>query len=456
MFGGAAGGGKSQALLAEAWTCMRETPGAQGVLLRKSFPELERSLILKSRSFFPRGLCKYNEMTHRWTIATEGRDSTLDFAYCKNAQEAEELYKSAEFTFLGIDELTHNDWDTVAFLISRARTSIPGLKPRIVFASNPGSIGGAWVKEYFGIGKTIPDIAYTPKPTPEDQMPMSRCFIPAKLQDNPHLIKNDPDYVKRLWLLPEQKRKMLLDGDWTVFEGRFFPEFSRARHIVRPFDIPKHWKRVRAIDYGYSLPFCCLWFAVSPSGHIFCYREMYQAGIKDREQAQMIKAASGGESIEYTCGDPSMYIKDSNGYSPADNYLQGAGIVVFPSKNERVAGWMAVRNLLSNHTDGTPVLQFFETSKNTIAQLENVVCDVKNPDDIQLRTRSDHAVDALRYFATSTPTAPKEIENDPYAHLDEASRREWMAQDKKIKEMGGSNEAILRGINSEGDDSFFS
>lgn len=465
LYGGAAGGGKSMAILAEAYTCARETPGSYGVLFRRSFPELERSLILKSRQMFPRTVCKYNEMTHRWTIRPErpGPDSFLDFGFAKTVKEARENYKSAEFNFLGIDEATLNEWEIISFLISRSRSSIPGHKPRIVMGTNPGGVGHVWAKEYFGINdpRYPPEIPFTPPPTEDDPDPLTRCFIPAKLSDNPRLSENDPKYRQKLMLLPLNERKMQMDGDWTVFEGRFFPEFS-AKNVVAPESIldrqgqmPKHWKYYRSVDYGYSDPFCCIWFAVAPDGHVYAYRELYLKLLRDKEQVQLVKDNSF-EPIEYTTCDPAMKQKNASGVSPYENYAL-AGVVMVPSINDRVMGWMAVRNLMATHPDGTPILKVFSNLKKTLGEINDAVHsdDPKHTDDINIHSRRDHAIDTLRYWAVSRPSTPSEPAEDPYRHLDEASRREWIANDKRVREaaLGGPRDrAVLGGVNAESED----
>lgn len=464
FYGGAAGGGKSLALLAELYVRAREVAGSYNIVFRRTFPELERSLILKSRQMFPRAYCKYNEMTHRWTIrpADGGMDSIVDFGYCRNEKEAEELYKSAEFTTLALDEATLNDWETVRFLMSRSRCSIPGIKPRIIMGSNPGGIGHFWAKEYFGIWTPdepkyrLPEKVFTPEPSEDDPEPLSRCFIPAKLSDNPALMENDPTYRKKLMLLPEHKRRMLLDGDWETFEGRFFAEFGK-QHIVRPIEIPKHWKCYRSIDYGFSDPFVCLWFAAAPDGHVYVYREIYQRGLRDVEQGLTIRDMTN-ETIEYSTGDPSMWQKRGNGQiSVAENYYASGGIMLVPSRNDRVPGWMAVRNLLAKHADGTPILKVFSTCEKLIMELEAAVFgdNEKEPDDINIRSRRDHAIDALRYFAIlfrSSVGLPHNIEQDPYAGLDSASRREWEMLDRARKSaQGDAGRATLHDINREND-----
>lgn len=463
-YGGAAGGGKSVSILAEAYTCARETPGSYGILFRRSFPELERSLILKSRQMFPRGVCKYNEMTHRWTIRPEragAADSFLDFGFAKTVKEARENYKSAEFNFLGIDEATLNEWEIISFLISRSRSSIPGHKPRIVMGTNPGGVGHVWFKTFFGIddARFPPEATFIPPPTEEDPEPLSRCFIPAKLADNPRLSENDPKYRQKLMLLPLNERRMQMDGDWNVFEGRFFPEFT-AKSIVAPESVldkagqmPKHWRYYRSVDYGYSDPFCCIWFAVAPDGHVYAYRELYLRQLRDKQQVELIKDNSF-EPVEYTTCDPAMKQKNASGVSPYENYAI-AGVVMVPSNNDRVMGWMAVRNLLAMHPDGTPILRVFANLKKTIGEIQDAVHsdDPKHTDDININSRRDHAIDTLRYWAVSRPAVPLDLVEDPYRHLDESSRREWAAIDKKIREQadGPRDRAVLGGINGEGD-----
>lgn len=463
LYGGAAGGGKSMAILAESYLRAREIPGSYNVVFRRTFPELEKSLILKSRQLYPKAFCRYNEMTHRWTIrpSAGGMDSFIDFAFCRNVKEAEDIYKSAEFTTLAVDEVQHHEWDTIRFLMSRSRSSIPGIKPRVIFGANPGGIGMAWIKDYFGIfkpdekGYMPPERIFTPPPTEEDQEPLSRCFVPAKLSDNPALMENDPSYRKKLMLLPPATRRMLLEGDWDVFEGRFFPEFGAA-HIIAPLkEIPRHWKFYRSVDYGFTDPFCCLWFSVAPDGHIYIIREAYARGMRDVEQAMMVREMTK-ETIEYSTADPSMWQKRDGVRSAAENYNTSGGIMLVPSKNDsRSLGWMAVRNLIAMHPDGTPVMRVFSTCVNLIKEMNMAVYgdQEKHPDDINIRSRHDHALDALRYWAVlyRGGDLPVDPTRDPYAHLDAVSRREWEGVQKRINSMGrgAADRATLHEVNRD-------
>ena len=103
LYGGAAGGGKSFALLMEAIVQALEVSGNRCLLLRRTFPELEKSLIRTSLSVIPEGIGRYNDGKKRWTF-TNG--STLEFGYCENEKDVTK-YQSAEYGFIGFDELTH-------------------------------------------------------------------------------------------------------------------------------------------------------------------------------------------------------------------------------------------------------------------------------------------------------------------------------------------------------------
>lgn len=469
-YGGAAGGGKSMAMLAEAFETCRETPGCQVMMMRRTFPELERSLILKSFELFPRDVCRYNEIKHRWIIKprTGKKDSILEFGFCKQEKDVFQ-YQSAEWLKLFLDEATHFTWTQVSYLITRVRTVIPGAWPRTYMATNPGNVGHWWFKKYFGIKQKdetwVPEQVFTPPAEPGfDEAPMSRCFIPAKIWDNRALVENDPDYVKRLMLLPANLKAQLLEGSWDSFEGKFFYELglshfiTKARFNGEEYDaahLPKYWKFYRCVDYGFSKPFACEWLAAAPDGHFYAFRERYAAKLRDTQQATTIRDATT-ENIEYTIGDSSMYNKGSAGVSIAENYLTAAGIALVPGTKDNEAAWMAVRNYLAPHPDGTPILQIFENEcPNLKRELDDAIADDQNPDVVNTNI-SDHAIDALKYFCASRPLLPNEEKKDPHSHLDDMSRREWISVLKKQNaDALGKEKAILHDINVEEEESFW-
>ena len=143
LFGGAAGPGKTRALLSEAIFQALVNDKSDTLLLRRTYPELEGSLLAQFRRDVPRDLyLDYNEAKH---IVTWKNGSTTRFGYCRNENDVYQ-YQGAEFLFIGIDELTHFTLKQWQFLTSRNRCPIPRTFPCMAGATNPGNIGHAWVK----------------------------------------------------------------------------------------------------------------------------------------------------------------------------------------------------------------------------------------------------------------------------------------------------------------------
>src|SRR5260370_19040978 len=143
LFGAAAGPGKTKALLWEAIRQAFSPPRSDSLLLRRTYPELEPSLLAYFRRAGPRALYKnYNESKH---LVTWTNGSTTRFGYCRNENDVYQ-YQGAEFLFIGIDELTHFTLKQWQFLTSRNRCPIPNSFSNMAGATNPGNVGHAWVK----------------------------------------------------------------------------------------------------------------------------------------------------------------------------------------------------------------------------------------------------------------------------------------------------------------------
>lgn len=462
LYGGAAGGGKSRALLMDAFVSVLEVPGNAAMLMRRTFPELEASLILESIKLFPPQIAKYHEGKHRWTIKTGAADSYVMFGFCEREKDVYK-YQSAQWGYLGVDESTHFTQFQFEYLFGRVRSVIKGTFPRARLATNPGNVGHGWHRKFFRIGQQAADTIWTPPIEAHMTVaPPTRMFIPSRVYDNPHLMENDPAYIARLEALPPAQRKMLLDGDWDGFAGQYFTEFNREAHLIKPFEIPRHWKLYRSVDFGYTDPMGAYWHAFAENGHVYTFRELYATGLRDKEQAREIKkrsvrrGAGGGqedELIEYTVGDPSMAIKGKDsGISTQENYVR-EGVNIFPGSNARVPGWMQLRNFLAiDPATGTPWWQIFENCPNLARELEEAVTDEGNPEDLNT-DGSDHGLDSCRYFFMSRP-APATALTAPgaSAKLDPASVREWEQFRKRAADITaaqGGKHATLHELNRE-------
>ena len=261
LFGGAAGGGKSYGQLVDALLFALRYPGSRQLLLRRTFPELERSLIRSARSLYPASVFTYNATHHTGRFQN---GSLLDFGYCAAEGDVYQ-YQSAEYDVIRFDELTHFTEFQYLYLISRIRGA-NAFPKQIKSSTNPGGVGHGWVKARF-IDPSPPDTSFLG----EDGV--RRIFLPAKIADNRFLLTADPDYKRRLEALPSLEKRALLLGDWNLFAGQFFPEFSYEKHTCDPFPIPASFRRYRTIDYGLDR-LAVLWIALAPDGRAYVYREL--------------------------------------------------------------------------------------------------------------------------------------------------------------------------------------
>ncbi len=398
LYGGAAGGGKTDSLLMEA---ARQVDKAKykAILFRRTFPELETSLIIRSFEWYPALGGKPKDSGKVWTFPS---GAVIRFGHMEHDKDVHK-HQSAQYDFIGFDELTSFTEFQYLYMFSRCRGTDPTIKRYVRAGTNPGNLGHVWVKKRFVEGKTrfkvyryrIIGGAET-MVGKEDPMAISRAFIPAKLTDNPTLVKNDPLYLERMKLLPAEEQRMLIDGDWDVFQGQFFQEWRYEKHVVEPFQIPDSWFKFRAIDYGRTAPFCCKWYAVDQDGHVWVYREYYEAGKLASENFQAVHDLSGDEQYKYTVADPSIFAKTHLPESIADVALRH-GVACIPASNERIAGWNSVKEYLKWTDYVSPKISYFSTCVNSIRTIPQQIHDKMHAEDLDTKAE-DHAVDVDRYF----------------------------------------------------------
>ena len=275
LYGGAAGGGKSYAMLVDPLRFAHRA-AHRALILRRSMPEL-REIIDKSRELYPKAFpgCKYKEVEKLWNFPSGAK---VEFGFLERDADVYR-YQGQAYSWIGFDEITHLptefSWN---YLASRLRTTDSNITPYMRCTANPGGIGAHWVKKRY----VTP---YAPNESFRGEDGLTRKFIPARLMDNPYLAQ-DGRYEQMLKALPPTQRKQLLEGDWDVAEGAAFTEFDRNLHIVEPFEIPIHCERIKGIDYGYASESACVWGAVDPSDStLIIYRELYRKGMLATELA---------------------------------------------------------------------------------------------------------------------------------------------------------------------------
>ncbi len=309
-------------------------------------------------------------------------------------------YIGVEYDVIVVEEATSLTEDIITKLRGSLRTSKPHWRPRVYLTTNPGGVGLLWFKSNF----VMP---YRHDMTDHRFIGGRTCFFPGVYKDNPFL--ND-SYIDYLEGIQGNLGKAWREGDWDVFEGMAFPNWNYDIHTIEPFTIPTHWPKWRAVDWGRAAPFACLWAAKDLDiGRIYLYREAYETGLSDTQQARLIRLMTPpDEIIRTTYADPSMWTKKSRKeqfYSTADEY-RDEGVILTRADNDRLMGVRKINNLLGLLPDGKPGLQVFRSMDNFIRTFPALPTDELRPEDVDTDSE-DHLFDALKYLLSNTKAIKK-------------------------------------------------
>jgi hypothetical protein len=257
FFGGAAGGGKSDALLMAALE-HADTPGYAALILRRTFQDLAKpgALLDRAHEWLSQTPARWNEQRKQWRFPN---GAILAFGYLENENDVYQ-YQSAEYQFIAFDELTQFAERQYTYLFSRLRRLSSAEVPlRMRSASNPGGIGAEWVQARF-----VPD-DWTPDQGRELRVieKAGRAFVPARLADNPYL--DQASYEQSLQNLDEVTRAQLLQGDWQIRQrGNIYTAWtdgpdshhvitwSQFQKVMGERRIPSHWLGACGQDWGFD------------------------------------------------------------------------------------------------------------------------------------------------------------------------------------------------------------
>lgn len=447
LYGGAAGGGKSKAIVMDALVRCLQYPKTHAYMFRRTYAELEDTLIKEAKSSYPQEISKYNVTRHDMELFN---GSVIHFRHCAAPGDMYN-YAGAEIQWLYIDELTSFEMEIYTFLKTRLRAKKSlGVVPIVRCASNPGNIGHSWVKSFFvdagAYGQLVEHTEFSKLLGKSKHF--TTQYIPALATDNPYITE---DYIYELERKPKALRDALLLGHWDAFEGQVFTEFVNDpnhyedrmnTHVIKPFKIPLNWKRYMSFDHGYSAPFSCGWWAVDPDGRAYRYKEWYGCdgipnkglfltpkqiaqGILDRE------AEENEENIRIQrVADPAIFDK-SRGDSVADIMSSvdrdHKGVYFQRGDNNRMTGKLQIHERLRFDSTGKPKLYVFSTCTDFIRTVPALPYDKVRVEDIDTKAE-DHAFDDTRYFCMMNPVpmrgmpkrAPKPY--DPYEEVEQYAK----------------------------------
>ena len=421
FYGGAKGGGKSKGLQLIMLLRRFKYAGSHGAIFRRTYPELEGNHIRPLFESFPTLREFWNESKKLLTLPN---GSTLQFCHCSNESDVD-LYQGREFHDLAIDEA--GQWTEAMFrkLLGSNRSSKPHIKPRAILTGNPGGIGHGWLKRIF-IEKRFND-----RERPEDY-----TFIQALVDDNEALISSDPDYVHRLEAEPnEALRKAFRYGDWNVFAGQFFQEISKDVHFIEPFEIPTHWNRFGAYDFGFNHPAAFGWFANDEDGNTYLYREIIQAGLRVDQFARRLNSYPDTAALYpivagHDCWTIKGVLKQDASPPTIAEEFQTHGILLKRAVIDRVQGAAQLRSYLALRAPDPskpkrPRFYIFNTCPIAFDTLTRMVHDPDHVEDVLKMdategdpTSGDDAYDMIRYGLMSRPaiTDPVTANIPKYSH----------------------------------------
>lgn len=452
LYGGAAGGGKSDCALAEA---LRQVniPHYRGLILRKTYPQLSE-MIDRSQEIYKPAFpsAKYNDQKHVWTFPSGAK---IYFGSMQHTQDRTN-YQGKRYDYIDFDELTQFLWEEYSYMFSRNRPNGPGTRCYIRAQANPGGIGHGWVKERFIIPAKPMDTIWEPfkirYPDGHEEIRWkSRIFVPSTVFDNQILLNNNPDYLTALASMPEAERNALLYGDWDTFAGQVFTEWRndsehyRDRintHVIEPFDIPKHWPILCSMDWGYSKPFSIGWWAFDEDGRMYRVAELYgctetpNTGVK-WEIGYLAKKIKEIEADDPNLknhkisrvGDPAIW--QANGSESIGEFLERQCLYFEKGDNARISGKMQVHHRLAFDEEGYPMMYIFSTCRQFIRTFPVLVYSQTHPEDVDT-DGEDHSYDETRYACMQHPLkarenkAPKLVIYDPLSTDDmKSSKYSW-------------------------------
>lgn len=405
LFGGAAGVSKSHALRWLGHKMCLARPNFKVLLLRRTFKQLENSHIQPAMQEAPALGGKYTPGAAGHSNSVQyGNGSVLKFGHCE--KKGDEInYLSDEYDLILFDEETTFEEGQIVLIGSRARTSrSDGWNPMVAGGTNPGGISAQYCLSHF--------INKNPDPTKYAFYdPNDYIYIAGTLDDNPYL---NISYEKSLDDLPTELREAYRFGNWNIFPGQYWKEFKMKAH-TDILQVPPEVEYFCSMDWGYTNPGVCLWWACLPDGKFYIDDEYVFTETIASEVAVAIKKRSAERKIvvRYVSADPSMWAKGGQVGESISETMRKAGLYgLRAAKNDRVIGWQRVRHLLKPDHDGVSFLRInWKKCPYLCRTFPQQICDPHNLEDMD-SSGEDHALDSLRYGAMSRP-APSLPEAGP-------------------------------------------
>ena len=400
LISGPAGTGKSRAVLEKINVMALENPGMRGLMLRKTGVSFTSSgLVTWKRDVIP-------ELKEAGAVEYYGgsREEPAQYRYANGStivlggMDKASKIMSTEYDIIFVQEateLTLDDWES---LTTRLRHGVVSFQ-QIVGDANPAE-DTHWLKKRCDADMT--------------------SILYSRHEDNPVLFNDDGEqteigvaYIAKLDALTGVRKRRLRHGEWSSAEGVVYEEWDTAVHLVDPFDIPEDWIRYWAVDFGFTNPFVCQFWAEDPDGRLYLYREWYRTQWLVSEHVAAITAAVTDEDGEWIEPKPRAIICDHDAEGRAQ-LVHALGMGTVSAKKAVADGIQAVKARLKVAGDGRPRLfvmrdalierdpLLVEATKptSTVEEIGAYVWDQRPnrpPGETPIK-RDDHGMDCARYM----------------------------------------------------------
>lgn len=392
LLSGPAGTGKSRAALEKLHLVAEKHAGARLLIVRKTRASCTEScLVTYEEKVLPSNHPALASGVQRRT--RHGYDYPNGSSLVVGGMDNPAKVLSTEWDLVYVNEATElgeDDWENLA---SRLRNGVVPYQQLIADCNPSGP--SHWLKRKCDAGAVR--------------------LLESRHEDNPlfwDLRANDwtergRSYIATLDALTGVRKPRLRHGRWVAAEGVVYDEFDAGVHLVDRFEVPRGWPRFRSIDFGYTNPFVCQWWALDDDGRMYLYREVYMTGRTVRAHAERIRAleAEAGEEVESTVADHDAEDRAT---------LAEHGIESQPASKEVGPGIEAVKERLRPAGDGRPRVLFLRdalverdeslaAAKRPCGTVDEFDCYVWTPSRDGRADREapvklhDHGMDALRY-----------------------------------------------------------
>jgi phage terminase large subunit len=381
---GRAGTGKTLAACWKLHLTAMKVPGLRALMLRATHTSLTATTLVTFQRQV--ALASLADGSVRW-YGGSGKDPAA-FRYANGSEilvaggDKPDKFLSAELDRIFVDEGVEITLDLWEVLITRLRGQAKTYR-QIMLATNP-SHPQHWIKQRADDG--------------------GLTMITSSHRDNPFYVNRDGsytadglDYMGKLDALTGVRRMRLRDGRWTAAEGVIYEEYDDTVHLVDHFVPPADWPRIWGVDFGYTNPFCCQWWAIDPDGRLWLYREVYMTRRTVDEHARTILDAVtvvDEETGERTWTEPKPIAivadHDAGDRAVLERELE---LSTTPARKDVKTGLKAVKTRLKPAGDGLPRLLLM---RDTLVERDQGLAAAKKP----LST-----VDEITGYVWAKPTA---------------------------------------------------